>query len=213
MGRQPLQSAATVSVVDWFRTYTAHKDPAAAVANLVAVVVALNGPFYPLYVVYYAGPGVLWPALLTMVASPFFLAIPLLTRRSSRIGRLALPIIGTINTIWCLQLLGPETEVGLFLLPCIALAALLFRPDERFLLLLAATVPFVALFLPDHMGGAPLISFTTTAAERLAAVNITSIRALIFLLALRFAGLFQSLAIGRSQAAVGDSPSHQESNR
>jgi len=193
MGCQPLQLAAVLSILGWSRTYTSHDDPAAAVANLIAVVVGANGPFYPLYIVHCAGRAVLGESLLTTLASPFFLMIPLVTRRSSRMGRLALPMVGTINTIWCLKLLGPETGVELFLLPCIALAALLFRPSERFLLLLAAILSFAAVFLSENVLGRPLISLDAPAAAGLAALNVASVAALVFLMTLKFAGLFQRL--------------------
>jgi hypothetical protein len=39
-----------MTVAAWLRRYAAHPDPATATANLVALVVASNGPFYPLYV-------------------------------------------------------------------------------------------------------------------------------------------------------------------
>jgi hypothetical protein len=180
-----------VRALDDIRFYIAHDDPAAATANLVALVIAANGPFYPFYLVHFAGRAVLWPSLLTMLASPLFLALPLLTRRSSRGGRLALPMLGAINTIWCLKLLGPGTAVGLFLLPCIALAALLFRRREGFLRLLAAAAPFAALLLPDGAYGVSLISFTPAATIRIASLNLVSVAALTFLLTFKFADLFR----------------------
>ena len=67
------------------RTYAAHDDPATTVANAIALIVGWNGPFYPLYVVALAGAGVGPAVALTALSTPFFLAIPALARRSSRV--------------------------------------------------------------------------------------------------------------------------------
>lgn len=80
------------------RAYAGHPDPAAAATNVVALVVALNGPFYPLYIIGLIG----WAGVstfATMLSSPLFFAVPWLSRRSSLAGRVALPLIGTINTV------------------------------------------------------------------------------------------------------------------
>jgi hypothetical protein len=114
------------------RAYAGHPDPAAAATNVVALVVALDRPFYPLYIIGLIG----WsdvPAFATMLASPLFFAVPWLSRRSSLAGRVALPLIGTINTVWCARLLGVASGVQLFCLPCIMLAALLYRDGQTYL--------------------------------------------------------------------------------
>jgi hypothetical protein len=82
----------------WLRRYAAHPDPATAATNVVALVVASNGPFYPLYVLALIG----WDhtgAWLTMLASPLFLVVPALSRASPRAGRAALPLIDITNTV------------------------------------------------------------------------------------------------------------------
>ncbi|MBW4092841.1 MAG: hypothetical protein HIU82_17315, partial [Proteobacteria bacterium] len=130
------------------RAYAAHDDPATAMANFVALVLGWNGPFYPLYVIALIGGTAGGAVFLTMLAMPFFLAIPALSHRSGTGARVALSLVGTVNTIWCIKLLGTPSAVGLFLLPCIALSALLFRRRERALFLPAAGLPLAALFMP-----------------------------------------------------------------
>jgi hypothetical protein len=90
----------------WPGRYVGHPDPATAAANLVALVVAGNGPFYPLYVLALIG----WDhdgAWLTMLATPFFAAVPAVSRWRSWAGRGALPLVGIANTVWCSALIVP----------------------------------------------------------------------------------------------------------
>jgi hypothetical protein len=179
------------------RAYMADDDPATDMANLIAMVVGWNGPFYPFYVIALAGWNVAGPALLTTFAAPFFLAIPALARRSSRAARLALPVLGTVNTLWCIKVLGTSSALELFLLPCVALSALLYRRDERVLLLAAASTAFMANFLPDRIFGTPIIDLSMTAARHLAALNEYSVLALAFLMAWRFATLLRGVEARR----------------
>jgi hypothetical protein len=115
--------------------YGNHPDPTTAMANTVAMVVGANGPFYPWY------GGWLLPApglvsLLTMFATPFFLSVPWVSRRNSLAGRIALVVVGLANTVWCTALLGPATGVGLFVLPCLMLAGLVWAQRAALLVLL-----------------------------------------------------------------------------
>jgi len=66
-----------------------------------------------------------------MLASPLFFAVPALSRGSPRAARVALPLIGIANTVWCTALFGPASGIALFLLPCIVLAILVPHADER----------------------------------------------------------------------------------
>ena len=51
-----------------------------------------------------------------------------------------LPAVGTANTVFCTYLFGAETGTALFLIPCAALAALLFRVRERAAMLCVAAL-------------------------------------------------------------------------
>ncbi|MDE1895606.1 MAG: hypothetical protein KGH91_00880 [Rhodospirillales bacterium] len=178
------------------RAYAAHNDPATAMANTVALSVGGNMPFYPLYMLVLLGWRVLPFCLLTALATPAFLIVPWLSRHSSLGGRLALPIIGTVNTIWCLKLLGPASGVGLFLFPCILLAALLFRAAERWLCLGLATLALVLYFLSGHILGAPVIPLNADEAGIMTVLNAASVATLTWLLALLFSSLLEKTRLG-----------------
>lgn len=112
------------------RRYAAADDPRIAAANLVALVLAWNTPFYPLYLFGTAGAAIGKGAWLTLCAFPVFLAVPVVTRWNGTWGRVLLVSAGTVNTLFCTWLLGEASGTSLFLLPCITLAAVLFRRSE-----------------------------------------------------------------------------------
>jgi hypothetical protein len=169
--------------------YAGADDPATATANVVALAVGCNGPIYPLYVIavtgWHQGEG----AWLTMAAAPLFCLVPALARRSSTAARAALPLLGTAHTLWSTKVMGAATGVGLFLLPCILLAALLHRPEERLWRWLAIGLPAVSVFLPADALGAPLMALTPELARRLVSLDTGCVALLSGLLALRFAAV------------------------
>jgi hypothetical protein len=180
-----------MSPISRLHAYAGHRDPAAAMANVTALVIGGNGPFYPVYALAMIGHAGM-ATFLTMFATPFFLAIPALSRRSSLAGRLALPLLGTANTLWCMKLMGPDSGVAWFFLPCIALAALLFRREERSWMLLAIAAPLVAFFLPAAVIGTKLLVLTAADSAALARLNGGSVATLMGFLALKFAGLLRN---------------------
>jgi hypothetical protein len=183
--------AAITTFLARLRAYTAHNDPATAAANFVAMVVAGNGPLYPLYVVaLLGGTGV--PAFITMLASPFFAAVPWIARRSSIAGRLALPLIGTLDTICCVKLFGPGSGMVLFALPCVILAALLFRPREAWLRLALIAAAIAPALLPRTFYGTALVSLSPDQAAALAAINLVSVAMLLGLIALQVATVLRA---------------------
>ena len=165
--------------------YSDYPDPAAAAANTVAVVVALNGPFYPVYVVLMIGVAGA-ASVVTMIASPIFFAVPWIARRSSAAGRAALALVGILNTIWCVKLFGPASEVQLFCVPCIMLAALLYRGWERIVALPLIGLAILALAAPDSLYGVPLIAFSPEQARALTRLHMISAATLTGLIALQF---------------------------
>jgi hypothetical protein len=166
------------------RDSISHCDPATAAANLVAVVVALNGPLYPLYGMAAFGLAG-WPLFLTTLASPFFFIVPRIARRSGMAGRAALPLFGTLDTLYCLKLFGTDCGMALFLLPCIVLAGLLFRPGERWLDLVLIGLGIVPISLPAAAYGPPIFTFAPDVARHLAALNLVSVAMLLGLVALQ----------------------------
>jgi hypothetical protein len=191
-----------VKFLEFHGRYAADPDPAAAAANLVALVIAWNGPFYPIYVIALIGwDGV--PSLLTMLASPIFFAIPWLMRRNTLAGRAALPLVGTLNTFWSLELLGPQTGIDLFLLPSTVLTALLFRRHERSAMLAVLALALGAQFLPASTFGAPIATLAPDEAAQLAAFNLDSVLILLAFLAWQLAGVLGKIETGRAADPVG----------
>ncbi|NVN85990.1 MAG: hypothetical protein HXX15_07850 [Rhodopseudomonas sp.] len=169
--------------------YGSNNDPLAAVGNLVALVLAGNGPFYPIYVVLVAGAdGMPW-LLLTALSFPFFLIVPAIARRHPRLGRIALSLVATINTVFCTWLLGEASGTELFLLPCAMLASLLFRPGERLLMLILAGLPVVAYLLLHGRYAAPVHLYPPESYAALFSMNAVSAGMITIFMGIVFSGL------------------------
>lgn len=155
------------------RKYAANPDPLANAAGTIAIVVACNQPFYPLYL--YAIVGVAaWPAWLTLLSTPFFVAVPVVARCHSLAGRAILPIAGVVNTVLCVKLFGIASAVELFLVPCVLLGAILFRPRERAMLISMLSLPFVAYLVLDRNLGPPVQTFSADDYSSIVAVHAVS---------------------------------------
>lgn len=184
--------AGRVGIWRWVAAYIAHPDPLTALTSLVAFVIAANGPFYPVYLYFMIGSAAA-PVALTMLSSPLFFAVPALARRWPLGARIALPVLGTLNTLWCAKLLGGASGVDLFLLPCLTLAGLSFTAAERRLRLVMLALP-MGLYLWQSHGaglGAPLLSFTPDQYAALRALNIGSVGTLTAFLGLSYPGLYR----------------------
>lgn len=169
--------------------YTDNPDPLAKVAGTVALVVASNQPFYPLYLHWVVGTAA-WPAWLTLVTMPLFLAVPALAKWNALAGRVLMVVAGVTNTVLCVKLVGLQTAVELFLIPCALLGAILFRPAERTKTLPVLALPFVAYLFLDSQLGAPFEIYSDAdyaAIVRIHAVSVASLTALIGILFARIA--------------------------
>ena len=78
--------------------YVAHDDPLVRAANVIALVVAANQPFYPLYVHWVIGHDAV-PTLATFLSTPFFASVPAISRRDPQWGRTVLVLAGMANTV------------------------------------------------------------------------------------------------------------------
>ena len=182
--------------------YAAHTDPTAAAINIIALMLAWNGPLYPLYVIFLTGrDGLPW-CLATVLISPFFYAIPWLSRISSRGARLALPIVGAANTLWCMKLFGIASGVGLFLFPCIVLSALLYRYRERWLMFPLLGLMLLLEFIPARVFGEPIVAFTQEDSARLSALNAGSVAFLLGFIVLKFIDIARALDSGETRTAA-----------
>lgn len=170
----------------------APRDPATATACFVAAVLGWNGPFYPLYVIALTGWSRGRLAFLTMIATPAFLAIARLGGRRPAAGRMALWLVGTVNTLWCMKLLGPGSGVGVFLLPCTLLAVLLPAGAVR---LAGAGLPLLALLVPRPWFEPAIMTLTAGQQAHLVVLNQFSAACLTALLALRL-GRFVPVSSG-----------------
>lgn len=162
-------------------TYFDNENPRLAVAGSVALVIAGNQPFYPLYVYAIVG-GQAWPTLLTWFSTPFFLLVPALCRRSPLAGRLLLVVASIGNTMVTACALGAASLVELFYIPCLALAPLLFRRSEAKIGYLVCITGVLIGLAVIHGGlGKGLVFFDSAELRSLGKLHVFSIISLLFL--------------------------------
>jgi hypothetical protein len=166
-----------------FYAYIAHPDPVARAANGIAMLIVSNQPFYPLYVLYVVGERG-WPAWLTMLSTPFFLAVPWVMRRNAHAGKVLLVLASVGNTVWSIKLLGPDSALELFLLPCCMLAALLFGPDERRTALALTALPIGLFLLLRGRYGMPFETFSNAEYSSLVTLHAFSVACITAFIAL-----------------------------
>ena len=176
------------TVISRLRAYAANPDPLAAAADTIALVVAGNQPFYPLYLHAIAGTAA-WPAWLTLLTMPLFVAIPAVARRHSLAGRAMLPVVGVANTMLAAKVIGVASAVELFLLPCVLLAALLFRARERAVMVPVLALPFLAYVMLDPLLGAPMRTFGAEVYRSITRVNALSVAGLTACIGFLFAAI------------------------
>lgn len=173
--------------------YAAHEDPMAAACNLIALVVASNQPFYPLYV-YWAVSEHIWPTFLTFLSTPFFLAVPALSRRSTRAGRALLPLAGIANTVLSAKAFGQASGVEIFLIPCALIAATFFRPSERLIALPLIGLALTVYLTLDGVYGAPLHAYSASEYGAFFRLNAVSAGSLTVFVGLVVSGMLSRRA-------------------
>ncbi|MDZ7926729.1 MAG: hypothetical protein U5L46_06430 [Agrobacterium sp.] len=167
---------------------SAVKDDLTRATLTVAWVIILNKPFYPLYVWYLVDAGAA-ASLVTLFSVPFFLAIPFLSKKSPLAARLALPLVGTIDTLFETKIFGHPSGTEFFFAACIMLAALSFRADEKLWQYAMAVFVFIAFFFSRTFLGAPLQSRPADDLATLLNLNAFSAASLMVFIALRYAGI------------------------
>ena len=170
---------------DRLRSYRDNPDPLAVVANTVALVIAGNQPFYPLYLHAIVGQSA-WPAWLTLITMPLFAAVPAVSRRHKLAGRAMLPIIGVANGVLAVKLIGVATAVELFLLPCVLLATILFRATERLTMLVVLACPFAAYLFIDPAVGGPFEIYSNAEYRGIIGMHAFSVASLFALIGFVF---------------------------
>jgi len=190
------------------RRYAAADDPRVSAANLVALVLAWNTPFYPLYLLGAAGTTMRYSAWLTLCSFPLFFAVPAITRWNAIWGRVVLAVAGIANTIFCTWLLGEASGTALFLLPCITLAALLFRRSE-----IKALCPLLILPIMVGVGMNGRYPFSPFACSGEGCANILWLNAVSVAVLLAFLGfLATAMADGERRitpSSAGARPRNQ----
>jgi hypothetical protein len=177
-------------LISRLQRYLANPDPLARTAGIIAIVVASNQPFYPLYLYAIVGDAA-WLAWLTLLSTPFFVVVPALARHNSLAGRALLPIAGVANTVLCVKLFGVASAVELFLLPCVLLGAILFRPRERAMTAIVIAISAVAYLIIVPNIGPPAQVFTVEEYQSIIVVHATSVGALVVMIGLLFASADQ----------------------
>jgi hypothetical protein len=159
------------------RALAQHEDPLTASCNRVGLLLAVNTPFYPLYLWFILGRAG-WPwLLLSALSLPFFAATPWIARRSGLVGRVWLCACASANTAWVAWLLGPPAGVALFFLPCLVLAVLAFRATEPMPRVVLTALP-VMLYLGLGWAPAAPVIYSAAAYAGLLKLNTVSVAAL-----------------------------------
>ncbi|MDI6028614.1 hypothetical protein QBK99_20780 [Corticibacterium sp. UT-5YL-CI-8] len=154
--------------------YAYHPDPLVRAANTIALVVVFNQPFYPLYLYWVVSPN-FEPAYWTFLSTPFFLAVPMVSRIDTIAGRGLLPVAGIGNTMLSAKAFGDESGVELFLLPIALIAFVVFRPRERLHSFVVAGLS-LAVYMVMHGGyGEPFHRFTAEEYASFIRLNATSV--------------------------------------
>ncbi len=179
--------------------YSRSNDPLTAVTNLIALSVVGNQPFYPLYVWWLVGDDG-WVSLLTFLSTPFFLAIPAVSRRSPFAARALLPIVGVANTLLSAKTFGISSGVELFLCPCVMIAGMSLRGTERKTLLAIIAFALSAFALGRRGLGVPLHEFSREEYAHFLSLNAWSVAGLTAFAAFQFSGAYAEIA-RRHQAA------------
>jgi len=172
----------------WLRAYMASNDPHVSAANTIAMVLAWNQPYFPLYLWWFVGRDA-WVGIPDAFSGFLFFAVPAIARRSGMLGRVALIVFSVANVVFCSMMVGEAAGVQLLLLPCGMLAAMLFGWRERFLMLPMAALPLVAWLLTRGRLDIPPVRFPPAAYESLFTLNAVSAGALMVFFGWLLAGI------------------------
>ncbi|MFO1115601.1 MAG: hypothetical protein U1E28_07960 [Beijerinckiaceae bacterium] len=155
----------------------------------IAWLIALNKPFYPLYVWWLAGAEAAWGSVATMASAPLYLAVPFVARRKPFAGRFLLVAVGLADTLFATKLFGAAAGAELFLAPCALLAYVCFSADEsRWRRALAACI-FAAFGILHGRYGAALNGWSAETGAKLLDLNAWSAAGLSVFIVWRFAPL------------------------
>lgn len=159
-------------LIENLREYASHPDLATAACNRIALLVAANQPFYPLYLLWVVG-GDWLTAGWTFLSTPFFASVPAVARRHSAAGRALLPAAGLFNGIVSAKAFGVASGVEYFLAPVALITLFAFRDAPRVKLGLLAVIALTALLHGFY--GEPLGNFTPDQYAAFRRLNLYSV--------------------------------------
>lgn len=177
-----------------FAAYAHSDDPLAAASNLIALIVAFNQPFYPLYIHWLVGDDH-GASLITFVSTPFFLAVPAVARLSSLAGRAMLPLVGILNTLASAQTFGAASGVELFLFPCAMIAGMSLRQSERATMVAIIAAALAGFVLLHDRAIAANTLFSAAQYARFLSLNVWSVAGLTVFVALRYSSALSASAV------------------
>lgn len=167
-------------------------DPLTQATVTITWVIIANKPFYPLYVWWLVGQGVGTSAL-TLVSIPFFLSIPLIARRSPFFARLALPLIGTLDTVFETIIFGKASATLLFLAPCMALVLVSFYAAEKWWQRGLACFIFACFAISWWVNKDPVFPWNGEQLATLLSINAFAVASLMAFIGLRYAGVAREI--------------------
>jgi hypothetical protein len=172
----------------WFRAYVASDDPHVSACNTIAMVIAWNQPYYPLYLWWIVGHDAR-VSIPDAFSAILFFAIPAIARRSKMLGRIALVMLSIANIVFCSAMLGEAAGVKLLFLPTGMLAAILFTWRERFVMLAMTALPLAVWLLTRGRLDIPPVRFPVEAYASLFTLNAVSAGSLMVFFGWMLAGI------------------------
>ena len=93
----------------WLRAYMASNDPHVSATNTIAMVLAWNQPYYPIYLWWIVGRDA-WVGIPDAFSCILFFAVPAIARRSGMMGRIALIVSVSTSMRVSVATESPTTE-------------------------------------------------------------------------------------------------------
>lgn len=188
-------------ILTWLRRYNASDDPFIAATNFIAMVLAWNQPYYPVYLYWIAGRDA-WVGLPFALAFFPFFAIPAITRRAPLLGKVALVVVSAANIVFCSAMLGEPAGIQLLFLPCGMLAAILFSWRERFVMLAMTALPLLAWLGTRGRFDSPPVRFSPPVYASLFTLNAVSAGLLMIFFGWVLAGIIRGLGVADHEPAM-----------
>lgn len=174
-------------------------DPLTRATVTISWVIIANKPFYPLYVWWLIGDGAGTSAIM-LVSVPFFLAIPMMAGRSPLLARLALPLIGALDTVFETVIFGRASATLLFLAPCMALTMVSFYAAEKWWQRGLACFIFACFAVSWWLIKDPVFPWSVDQLATLLNINGFAVASLMTFIGLRYAGVARDIKSGSPSA-------------